>query len=42
MLVDYFPVLMLLSLAALLFTGFPVASILAGVAIGFALGAALT
>jgi tripartite ATP-independent transporter DctM subunit len=37
MLVEYFPVLMLLSLAALLFTGFPVASILAGVAIGFAL-----
>ncbi|NQW11451.1 MAG: TRAP transporter large permease subunit [Alphaproteobacteria bacterium] len=36
MLVDYFPILMLLSLAALLFTGFPVGSILAGVSIGFA------
>lgn len=36
-LVDYFPVLMLLTLVVLLFSGFPVASILAGVGIGFAL-----
>lgn len=37
MLVDYLPILMLLALAVLLFTGFPVGGILAGVGIGFAL-----
>ncbi len=37
MLIDYFPLLMLLTLAVLLFTGFPVGGILAGVGIGFAL-----
>jgi len=37
MLVDFLPVLMLLTLAVLLFTGFPVGGILAGVGIGFAL-----
>jgi tripartite ATP-independent transporter DctM subunit len=35
--VDYFPILMLVTLAVLLFGGFPVGGILAGVAIGFAL-----
>ena len=35
-LIDYFPVLMLLALAVLLFTGFPVGGILAGVGITFA------
>lgn len=37
MIVDYFPILMLVTLAMLLFSGFPVGGILAGVAIGFAL-----
>lgn len=37
MLVDYLPHLMLLTLMVLLFTGFPVGGILAGVGIGFAL-----
>ncbi len=37
MLVEYLPELMLLTLAALLFTGFPVGGILAGVGVGFAL-----
>ena len=37
MLVDYLPHLMLLTLVALIFTGFPVGGILAGVGIGFAL-----
>ena len=37
MLVDYFPILMILTLMVFLFTGFPVGGILAGVAIGFAL-----
>jgi len=37
MLVDYLPLLMLISIAVLLFTGFPVGGILAGVAIVFAL-----
>jgi tripartite ATP-independent transporter DctM subunit len=36
MIVDYFPLLMLLTLAVLLFTGFPVGGILAGVGIAFA------
>jgi len=36
-LVDYFPLLMLLTLAVLLFTGFPVGGILAGVGVSFAL-----
>lgn len=37
MLVDYLPHLMLLTLVMLLFTGFPVGGVLAGVGIGFAL-----
>ena len=37
MLVEYLPLLMLITMAVLLFTGFPVGGILAGVAIGFAL-----
>jgi len=37
MLVDYLPHLMLLTLVCLLFSGFPVGSILAGVGVGFAL-----
>ncbi|MDH3666590.1 MAG: TRAP transporter large permease subunit [Paracoccaceae bacterium] len=37
MLIDYLPVLMLLTLAVLLFSGFPVGGILAGIGIGFAL-----
>lgn len=37
MLIDYLPHLMLLALVALLFTGFPVGGILAGVGVGFAL-----
>lgn len=37
MLIDYLPILMMLTLAVLLFTGFPVGGILAGTGIGFAL-----
>ena len=37
MLVDFLPHLMLLALVPLLFTGFPVGGVLAGVGIGFAL-----
>ena len=37
MLIDYLPHLMLLTLVVLLFTGFPVGGVLAGVGIGFAL-----
>ena len=37
MLIDYLPHLMLLTLVVLLFTGFPVGGILAGVGVGFAL-----
>ena len=37
MLVDYLPHLMLFTLIAFLFTGFPVAGILAGIGVGFAL-----
>lgn len=37
MLIEYLPALMLMTLAALLFTGFPVGGILAGVGVGFAL-----
>ena len=35
--VDYLPILMLVALALLLFSGFPVGGVLAGVGIGFAL-----
>lgn len=37
MLVDYFPLLMILTLLVFLLTGFPVGGILAGIAVGFAL-----
>lgn len=37
MLIDFLPHLMLLALVALLFTGFPVGGVLAGVGVGFAL-----
>ena len=37
MLVEYFPHLMIVTLIVLLFTGFPVGGVLAGIAVAFAL-----